>query len=63
MNLAYRDPLSMEFPRVEYWSGLPFPPPGELPDPEIKPKSPVFSPALQSDLLPDESSGKPPPHQ
>ena len=29
--------LSMEFPRQEYWSGLPFPPPGDLPDPGIKP--------------------------
>ena len=40
-------PLSMEFPRQEYWSGLPFPPPGDLPDPRIKPGSP----ALQADSL------------
>ena len=33
------------FPRQEYWSALPFPPPGDLPDPGIEPKSPVF-PAL-----------------
>ena len=38
-------PLSMEFSRQEYWSGLPFPSPGDLPDPEIKPMSPA-SPAL-----------------
>ena len=37
--------LSMRFSRQEYWSGLPFPPLGDLPDPGIKPKSPV-SPAL-----------------
>ena len=35
-------PLSMEFPRQEYWSGLPFPPPGDLPDPEVSTLSPVF---------------------
>ena len=38
-------PLSMGFPRQEYWSGLPFPTPGDLPDPGIKPESPA-SPAL-----------------
>ena len=32
-------PLSMGFSRQEYWSGLPFPPPGDLPDPGIKPRS------------------------
>jgi len=37
--------LSMEFSRQEYWSGLPFPPPGNLPDPGIKPTS-LASPAL-----------------
>ena len=35
-------PLSMKFSRQEYWSGLPFPPPGHLPDPGIEPTSPVF---------------------
>ena len=35
-----RDPLSRGFPRQEYWSGLPFPPPGDLPDPEMEPESP-----------------------
>jgi len=40
----------------EYWSGLPFPSPGDLPDPEIKPRSP----ALQADSLPTELQGNPP---
>jgi len=44
--------------RQEYWNGLPCPPPGDLPDPGIKPMSPV-SPALQADSLPAEPSGKP----
>ena len=35
-----RDPLSRGFPMQEYWSGLPFPPPGDLPDPEMEPESP-----------------------
>ena len=37
-----------DFSRQEYWSGVPFPPPGDLPDPQIKPASP----ALQADFLP-----------
>ena len=40
----------MGFPRQEYWSGLPFPPPGALPNPGIEPGSP----ALQADSLPSE---------
>jgi len=40
----------MGFSRQEYWSGLPFPSPGDLPNPEIKPKSP----ALEADSLPTE---------
>ena len=36
-------PLSMEFPRQEYWSGLPFPPPGDLPDPGMEPRSPALA--------------------
>jgi len=44
--------------RSEYWSGLPFPPPGELPNPGIKPLSPV-SPALQADSLPMSYWGSP----
>ena len=38
---AHQAPLSMGFPKQEYWSGLPFPSPGDLPDPGIEPKSPV----------------------
>ena len=53
-TVAYTAPLSMEFSRQEYWSGLPFPSPGDLPDPGIEPGSP----ALQADALPSESSGK-----
>ena len=37
--VAYQAPLSTEFPRQEYWSGLPFPPPGDLPDLRIEPAS------------------------
>ena len=50
-------PLSMEFSRQEYLSGLPFPTLGDLPDPGIEPVSPV-SPALQADSLPTEPSGE-----
>ena len=39
---ALEAPLSMEFSRQEYWSGLPFPPPGDLPNPRIKPVPPVL---------------------
>ena len=49
--------LSVEFPRQEYWSGLPFPPPGYLPDPGIEPVSPV-SPALADIFFTIESPGK-----
>ena len=48
--VAHQSPLSMGFSRQEYWSGLPCPPPGNLPDPGIKPLSPA-SPALQADSL------------
>ena len=56
--MARQAPLSMGFPRQEYWSGLPFPPPGDLPDPGIQPLSPV-SPALAGRLFTTESPGKP----
>ena len=42
-SLKPQAPLSMEFFRQEYWSGLPFPPPGDLPDPGIEPVSPSAS--------------------
>ena len=45
----------MEFSRQEYWSGLPFPSPGDLPDPGMEP----LSPALQADALSSEPPGKP----
>ena len=49
-TVAYQAPQSMEFSRQEYWSGLPFLSPGDLPDPGIEPKSPT----LQADALPSE---------
>ena len=54
-SVAYQASLSMGFSRQEYWSGLPFPSPGDLPNPGIKPRSP----ALQADALPSEPPGKP----
>ena len=54
-TVAHQAPLFMEFSRQEYWSGLPFPFPGDLPYPEIKPRSP----ALQADSLLSEPQGKP----
>ena len=54
-TLAHQAPLSMGFSRQEYWSGLPFPSPGVLPDPGIEPGSP----ALQADSLPAEPQGSP----
>ena len=54
-TVAHQAPPSMEFSRQEYWSGLPFPSPGDLPDPGIEP----LSPALRADALPSEPPGKP----
>ena len=56
-TVAHQAPLSIGFSKQEYWSGLPFLPPGDLPNPEIEPTSPA-SPALQVDSLPTDSSGK-----
>ena len=42
-TVAHHAPLSMEFSRQEYWSGLPFPPPGDLPNTEIEPLSPALA--------------------
>ena len=53
--VACQSPLSMEFSRQDYWTELPFPPPGDHPHPGIKPGSP----ALQADSLPSEPPGKP----
>ena len=51
----HQAPLSMGFSRQEYWSGLPFPSPGDLPDAGTEPRSP----ALQADGLTSEPPGKP----
>ena len=53
-TVACQAPLSMGFSSQEYWSGLPFPSPGDLPDPGIHP----MSPALQADSLRSETPGK-----
>ena len=55
---AHQVPLSMGFPRQEYWSGLPFPSPGDLPDPGIEPVSPA-SPAVAGRFFTTETHGKP----
>ena len=52
--IASQSPLSREFSRQGYWSGLPFTSPGDLPDPGIEPGSP----ALQVDSIPTEPPGK-----
>ena len=52
-TIAGQAPLSMEFSRQEYWSGLPCPPPGDLPKLVIEPRSPT----LQADSLPAELLG------
>ena len=53
-TVAHQAPLSMGFSKQAYWSGLPFPSPGDLPNPGVKPGSP----ALQADALPSEPPGK-----
>ena len=55
-TVACQAPLSMGLSQQEYWNGLPFPPPGDLLHPRIKPMSPV-SPTLQADSLPAEPLG------
>ena len=54
-TVAYQAPLSTGFSRQECWSGLPFPSPGDLPNPGIE----TGSPSLQADALPSEPPGKP----
>ena len=54
---AYQAPLSMGFSRQESWSGLPCPPPGDLPDPGIEPVS-LLSPALADGFLTTRASWK-----
>ena len=53
-TVAHQAPPSMEFSRQEYWSGLPFPSPGDLPDTGLEP----LSPAPQADSLQSEPPGK-----
>ena len=57
-TVACQAPLSMGFSRQEYWGGLPFPSPEDLPNPGIKPMSPT-APALQADSLPPSHWGSP----
>ena len=54
-TVARQAPLSMGFPRQEYWSGLPFPPPRDRPDPGIE----LTSPELAGDSLPLSPEGRP----
>ena len=52
--IAHQAPLSMAFPRQEYWSGLPFPSPGDLPHPGNEPKSPTLTGRSKQGSLPIE---------
>ena len=55
--VACQAPLSMEFSKQEYWSGFPYPPPENLPDPGIEPTS-LMSPALAGGFFATEPPGK-----
>ena len=55
MDVAHQAPLFLGFSRQKYWSGLPCPPPGDLPSRRIEPRSPT----LQADSLPSEAPEKP----
>ena len=57
-TVACQTSLLMGFPRQENWSGLPFPPPGDIPDPGIEPTS-LASPALADEFLTTGPLGKP----
>ena len=57
-TVAHQTPLFMRFPR-QYWSGLSFPPPGDIPDPGLKPASPVV-PTMAGRFFTTDPSGKPP---
>ena len=59
LTVAREAPLSMGFSRQEYWSGLPGPPPGDLPDPGIKPTS-LMSPALAGEFFPTTATWEAP---
>ena len=60
-TIVHQAPLSVEFSRQEYWSGLPFPLPGNFPNPEIKLTSPE-SPVLAGGVFTTDPPGKPPTH-
>ena len=51
-TVAHQAPLSLGFPRQEYWSGLPLPAPGDLPDPEIEPVPPALAGGFFTIVLP-----------
>ena len=55
-TVDHQAPLSMGLSRQEYWSGFPCPPPGDLPNPGVEPRSPAW----QADSLPLVPHGKPP---
>ena len=55
IDLGHQAPLFMEFSRQEFWNGLPFPSPGDFPDPRIEP----VSPSLQAEFFPSEPPGSP----
>ena len=57
-TVVHQAPLYMGFSRQEYWSGLPFSSPGDLPDPGIEPMAPAMGPALQMDSLTAKPVGK-----
>ena len=54
--VAHQAPLSMGFPRQEYWSGLPFPSPGDLPDPGIEQASPALAGKLFTTMIPGKTN-------
>ena len=58
-TVACQTPLSMGFPRQEYWSWFPFPTPGDLPDPGIEPMS-LVSPTIAGGFFTAKPPGKPP---
>ena len=55
-SIAHQAPLSMGIPRQEYWSGLPFPPPGDLSDPGVEPGSPALAGGFFTTEPPGKSS-------
>ena len=61
-NVSYQAPLSIGFSRKEHWSGFPFPTPGDLPDPGIKPSF-LASPALSGRFFTTVPTGKPLTHE